>query len=45
MAIAEFRTKVQTRKRIQIPSRINIKNGEEVIVKIFRVDSTEEGKY
>jgi len=42
MAIAEFRTRVQTRKRIQIPKKINIQDGEEVIVKIYRIDNKGE---
>jgi len=45
MAIAEFKTVVGTRKRITIPSKINIKEGEEVLVTIERVnpDGREKG--
>ena len=38
MTIAEFKTRVQTQKRIQIPSKINVEEGEEVLVKIYRIE-------
>lgn len=42
MAIVEFKTRVQTRKRITIPSKVNIEEGEEVLVKIERIEQKEE---
>ena len=41
MTIAEFKTKVQTQKRLQIPSKINVEEGEEVLVKIYRIPKKE----
>lgn len=42
MAIAEFEAVIGTTKRITIPSRINVKQGERVLVKIYHLEDTEE---
>ena len=41
MSIVEFITTVQTQKRITIPSRVNVKEGERVLVKIERINEKE----
>ena len=42
MAIAEFRATIQTQKRITIPKKINVESGDVVLVKIFRINKSEE---
>ncbi len=41
MSIVEFKAKVQTQKRITIPSRVNIKVGDEILVKIELIKKKE----